>query len=423
MARRARRIAVVGAGWAGLAAAVEATCVGHHVVVCDTAKQAGGRARGVGAWDNGQHILIGAYSQTLALMRRIGALPEALLWREPLALRRADGGGIALPDAAPRLAFAGGVFTAPGWPLAAKLALLREAWKWQRDGFACAGHLTVTDLCARLPAVLQRDLVDPLCIAALNTPPAAASGRVFLRVLHDALFTGPGGSDLLLPKAPLSALLPDPALEWLRARGAECRLRRRALTVERVARGWRLDGEDFDALILACGAHEAARLVAGIAPAWRQQALSLRHEAILSVVLHDPELRLPRAMTLLTGGPDAPAQFAFDLGRLGRARDCHAFVVSGAGAVLADGVAAAAQTVLRQARREFPGAFAAPDALRHAAAERRATFACTPNLQRPPAFIAPGLVAAGDHVDGPYPATLEGAVRSGIAAATEIDRL
>ena len=49
--------------------------------------------------------------------------------------------------------------------------------------------------------------------------------------------------------------------------------------------------------------------------------------------------------------------------------------------------------------------------------EKRATFACTPGLQRPPAAVAPGLWAAGDHVDGPYPATLEGAVRSGLTAA------
>jgi predicted NAD/FAD-dependent oxidoreductase len=49
--------------------------------------------------------------------------------------------------------------------------------------------------------------------------------------------------------------------------------------------------------------------------------------------------------------------------------------------------------------------------------EKRATFACTPGMQRPGMVIAPGLLACGDYIDGPYPATLEGAVRSGIAAA------
>jgi len=53
--------------------------------------------------------------------------------------------------------------------------------------------------------------------------------------------------------------------------------------------------------------------------------------------------------------------------------------------------------------------------------EKRATFACTPGLQRPAQDIAPGLLACGDYVDGPYPATLEGAVRSGISAAHALD--
>jgi hypothetical protein len=52
--------------------------------------------------------------------------------------------------------------------------------------------------------------------------------------------------------------------------------------------------------------------------------------------------------------------------------------------------------------------------------EKRATFACTPGLQRPALAIAPGLWACGDYVEGPYPATLEGAVRSAIAVARQI---
>jgi predicted NAD/FAD-dependent oxidoreductase len=52
--------------------------------------------------------------------------------------------------------------------------------------------------------------------------------------------------------------------------------------------------------------------------------------------------------------------------------------------------------------------------------EKRATFACTPALQRPPAEVTAGLWAAGDYVAGPYPATLEGAVRSGRAAARKL---
>ena len=86
-----RHLAVVGAGWAGLAAAVRARQAGHQVTVFEMAPRPGGRARSIGGvpegLDNGQHILIGAYSRTLSLMRDIGADPGTLLRRLPLPSR------------------------------------------------------------------------------------------------------------------------------------------------------------------------------------------------------------------------------------------------------------------------------------------------------------------------------------------------
>jgi hydroxysqualene dehydroxylase len=124
----------------------------------------------------------------------------------------------------------------------------------------------------------------------------------------------------------------------------------------------------------------------------------------------------------LPAGPRAPAQFAFDLGALHSdpaSRGRWAFVASSAAPWLTEGLAPCGQALLAQARQAFPGRFAGPDdqVLVHVAAERRATFACTPGVSRPGAAIAPGLWAAGDAIAGPYPATLEGAVRSGLAAA------
>ncbi|WP_227666690.1 hypothetical protein, partial [Klebsiella variicola] len=74
-----------------------------------------------------------------------------------------------------------------------------------------------------------------------------------------------------------------------------------------------------------------------------------------------------------------------------------------------------AEAVLAQALHELN--WATPPVIDKRLTEKRATFACTPGLVRPPARIAPGLWAAGDYIDGPYPATLEGAVRAGQAAA------
>ncbi|WP_284616970.1 hydroxysqualene dehydroxylase HpnE [Aquabacterium humicola] len=421
-----RSVAVVGAGWAGLAAAVRAVEQGHRVTLLEMARQPGGRARGVmtaaGELDNGQHILIGAYRHTLALMRTVGADPAQRLHRLPLVLRYPDGRGLALPPGPAITSFVRGVAGAQGWSVRDRLALLAAAGGWLARGFRCAPELTVATLCRRLPAAVIADLVEPLCVAALNTPMAAASATVFLRVLKDALFSGAGSADLLLPRASLSDLLPRPALAWLASRGATLQVGRRAMALQADGAAWSLDGMSCDAVVLACSAVEAARLTASVAPAWSAAAAALRYEPIVTAYLHDPALRLPSPMMALAAGPQAPAQFVFDLGALGRGAACFAFVVSGAAPWVARGLDATAASVVQQARASFPGSFRAADdtVLRHIAAEQRATFACTPGLRRPPIAIAPGLAAAGDYVEGPYPATLEGAVRAGEQAVDAV---
>ena len=421
------RLAVVGAGWAGLAAAVHATQAGHSVTLFEMAPQVGGRARSVktrlGTLDNGQHILIGAYTRTLALLRQVGVDPERVLLRRPLRLAYPDGRGLALPGGRPLPAFTRGVLTAQGWSWPDRLGLLAAAGGWLGRGFRCAPELTVETLCRRLPTAVRRDLIEPLCVAALNTPMAQASAAVFLRVLKDALFSGTGSADLLLPRQPLSQLLPAPALTWLQQHGAALHLTRRVMRLEASGAHWQVDGDRFDAVVLACTASEASRLVAAlnapIATEWSRCAASLRYEPIVTAYLHDAQLRFTAPMMALTADASAPAQFAFDLGALGMAPGTFAFVVSGARAWVERGLAATGQAVLQQARQAFPGAFVGADdaVLQHIAAEQRATFACTPALRRPPARVAPGLSAAGDYIAGPYPATLEGAVRSGEQAA------
>ena len=92
-------LAVIGAGWAGLAAAVEGTTRGHAVTLFEMSPAPGGRARRVGAagglaLDNGQHILIGAYSETLRLMKQVGVEPRHALMRMPLTMQFAQGGAL-----------------------------------------------------------------------------------------------------------------------------------------------------------------------------------------------------------------------------------------------------------------------------------------------------------------------------------------
>lgn len=415
------KLAVVGAGWAGLACAVHAVRAGHDVTVFEAARTAGGRARRVDAddglaLDNGQHILIGAYSATLALMRELGVAPEAALLRTPLQLRFSDGGGLALPRLPAPLDLAVGILGARGWSLRDKTSLLRTALAWRSARFQCEAHRSVADLCVGLTPRVMQELIEPLCVSALNTPVAESSGQVFLRVLHDALFAERGGADLLLPRVDLGRLLPDAAGDWLVREGARLRLGQRAQALRTEASGWQIDGERFDQVVLAGPPWEAARLVRGAnieAPAWVAAAEGLRYEAIATVYTQGATRALNAPMVALRNGPQSPAQFVFDRGQLGGPQGLLAFVVS---ANNTDREQLQLQ-VLAQAARQL-----GETSLRvlQTVVEKRATFACTPGLVRPPMQIAPGLLACGDYVEGPYPATLEGAIRSGCEAAFQL---
>lgn len=414
-------VAVVGGGWAGIAAAVRAVDAGHRVTLYEMASVLGGRARGVELdgveLDNGQHLLIGACRDTLALMRQVGADPAALLHRMPLSLTFPDGSGLQLRPGRPVPALLGAVWRRRGWGLRERVALLRAAGGWAARGFGCDPSWTVGRLCAALPAALRRDLIDPLCIAALNTPADRASASVFLRVLRDALFDGAGAADLLLPRASLARLLPTPAQRWLADHGARVCTRHRVHAIEPDGARWRVDGMPADAVVLACTAHEAARLVRTAAPAWAEVAAAFEHEPIVTVYLRSRGTRLPRPMTALHDGADAPAQFVFDHGAIGATAGTFAAVVSGAAAWIERGLDATARAVQAQLVAALGPHWREPPVVLRTLAERRATFACQPGLRRPPACIATGLWAAGDYVEGPYPSTLEGAVRSGGRAA------
>jgi squalene-associated FAD-dependent desaturase len=416
-------VAVVGAGWAGLAAAVQATADGHAVTLLEMAGHGGGRARSVIidslALDNGQHILIGAYSETLRLMQLVGVDPAVVLQRRPLELLYPDGSGLRLRRGNVHFAFAWAVARARGWNWLDRWLLLRQTLGWLRNGMRNPGVDTVAQLCAGLPDRVRADLIDPLCIAALNTPSSQASATVFLRVLADALFGGPGSSDLLLPAAGLSQLFPQPAIEWLDRQGTTVRLGCRVQSIARQPDGnWSVNDEPFDTVVLGCSAVEAARLTDRLNPAWSALAASLHYEPIATVYVRRHEAPLPSPMVALRSGAEHPAQFAFDLGLLGQHKNLVAFVVSGARAWVERGLSALAQSVQRQATAALPASFDASPTIVHTTMERRATFACVPALARPPLSVAPGLFAAGDYIEGPYPATIEGAVRSGVRAVT-----
>ncbi len=418
-------IAVIGAGWAGLAAAVELVDAGHKVTLFEMAGHAGGRARQVpghealGGLDNGQHILIGAYVQTLALMRRLGVDPDSVLWRSPLRLVYADGSGLKLESGPAIPAFVRGVIGQRQWPWRDRLALLSAAVGWRLRGFRCSASLSVAELTAGLPSRLRRTVIDPLCVAALNTPSEQASAAVFLRILRDALFAGPGAADLLLPRQRLSALLPAPVLARLAEAGTDVRLGQRVRELTQPDAGdWLVDGQAFSAVIVAATSTEAARLVGAINPQWAAIATALRFEPIITLSVRSKGTRLPLPMLALHADQtNRPVQFVFDQGQLDGADGLLTLVISGAAPWLERSMESTVAMALDQLRDQLGSHLRSAPELLQVLTDKRATFRCTPDLQRPPMRIADGLLAAGDYIEGPYPATLEGAVRSGLTAA------
>lgn len=424
----APRVAVVGGGWAGCAAAVELTRCGAAVTLYEAARSLGGRARVVASHgrmlDNGQHILLGAYSETLRLLRLTGIAEKSVMLRLPLQMCYPDGSGMTF--IAPRLPAPWHVglalLKARGLRHADRLALARFSTAARWMGWRLNRDCTVSELLTlhEQTDTLVRLMWRPLCIAALNTPPERASARVFLNVLRDSLGARRSASDMLLPRVDLSALFPGHAARFVESHGGQVVCGARVDGMERTTGGWRLRGLDYDAVVLATPPAQAAALLAPLTPATPVPAFEW--EAITTVYLqYDSALRLPRVFLALQDAPEAMrwGQFVFDRGQLNPAdAGLLAVVISTSGQALDQGKEALAVQVAAQLADALRMPALATPRWHQVISEKRATFACTPDLQRPSNDIGiAGLALAGDYTDSDYPATLESAVRSGTAAA------
>lgn len=399
------KVAIVGAGYAGMAAAVTVTERGAPVSVFESGPVPGGRARRVRTQgqelDNGQHILIGAYRELLRLMRVVGVPSDAVL-RVPLELRYADGFALrALWLPAP-LGLLGGLLLASGLQWRERIGAVRFMSSLRRVKFRLPEDVSVSTLLQRSgqDGRIGHYLWRPLCISALNTPPEQASAQMFATVLRDSLAGESEASDLLLPKVDLSRLFPEPACEYVKARGGQIRFGEPVRDVEALRR-------DFDRVIIAVGPHQLKSLLPDLAP-------DFDYQPICTCYLQYPaHVKLPFPML---GLADGLVQWAFDRGRLTGERGRIACVISARGdhqQMEQDELAATCHRELARAVKGLP----APEWSR-VIAEKRATISCTPGLKRvgPQSAVA-GLFLAGDYTDPDYPPTLEAAVRSGVRAA------
>lgn len=414
------QIAVVGGGWAGCAAALTLAEAGMSVTLFEASRTLGGRARAIQignqTLDNGQHVLLGAYDQTLKLIRSLHAEPDGL-WRMPLTLDQPPDFQLACPHLPAPLHLLAGLLGARGLDWNEKLAAARWAHAILRDPRG-PDHLTVSEFTRTQPEKLRRLLWHPLCESALNTPPESASAMVFRNVIRAAFGGRRCNSDLLLPRRDLTALFPAPAAKRLDELGSTVRLSSRVTSIEATREAVTLltpsGGTSFSHVILAVAPQHLASLamrVAALEPSVRKIAAYSYQAIATAYVQYDPAFRLHKPLVALA---DGPAQFVFDRGQSHGQPGLLAYVASTASGLAADWMDHAEAQLRRSTQ---PGS----SRWHKSIIEKKATYACVSDMARPAVRTAHSRIfLAGDYTAGPFPATLESATRSGVQSASAL---
>jgi squalene-associated FAD-dependent desaturase len=386
---------IIGAGMAGLAAACTLAERGAQVILHEAAKAAGGRCRSYFdpalncRIDNGNHLLLSGNTAAMAFLARIGALdtlagPSAANF--PF-IDVANGESWTLRLNRGRL---------PWWILAPSrrvpgtrvkdyLALLKIR--------AAGNHDLVAPMLAKI-GPLYRNLLEPLAIAGLNTMPDIASAAPLRAVIAETIERGGAHSIPRFPAIGLSESFVDPALAYLASKGADIRLGSRITAIDPTRK-----------TILAVPPWIAADLVPGLTVPEAFESIANLH------FLH----RLDPGQAGFWGLVGSTAEWAFAKG------DVLSVTISAANRFSElpnEDLAARVWADLAKAF-SLPAAIPAYRVVR----EKRATFAATPaQLARRPATRTqnPNLMLAGDWTATGLPATIEGAIRSGNAAALAI---
>ena len=430
-----QHVAIIGGGMAGLAAACSLAERGIKTTIFEAAPQLGGRARRVDykglKLDNGQHILLGAYRETLRLLNLAGVSEQQALLRLPLMLNMQNAMNQsyvsikAWPFLPAPLHILFGFLFAKGLSLSSRFSAIQLMVWLKLQHFKLPHDEALSTFLTRKNQTdtLTKNLWEPLCLAALNTPIAQASAQVFCNVLRDSFAQKKQDSDLLLPRIDLSELLAEPLAAYLAGHGCEIKLSHtvQKIQVQKIQaqkiQGTTLTVKDetltFSHVIIACAPHQLEKL--GIA------ARHFSYQPITTLYLqYAANATLPQAMIGLVGSPsDSLAQWAFDRGQLCSQQGLIAVIIS-AHAPFEITQAVLAEKITAELAAAFPQL--GTPIWHKVITEKRATFSCEPSLVRPAAMLAQNLYLAGDYVTSgnianDYPATIEGAVRSGLNAA------
>lgn len=428
-------VIIAGGGWVGLAAAVELCHRGIPVTLFEAAKQVGGRARCVAfdgdTVDNGQHLMIGAYRETLRLLARVHAPHPIPVARHALQLQlftTAADYALRAPLLPAPLHLVAALLGARGLTFAERQRALRFCIAMAWRGFVIESDISVAALlnAHRQTPRLIECVWEPLCLATLNTPLSDASAQVFLRVLHDAFARRRADSDVLFATTDLGQLFPAPALDYIEQHGGTVRLGARVDAVhadDGHGLSVQISGERHHAqhVILATPSYTTQKLIApfpALAPIARNLE-QLAYEPICTLYL-----RYPAATSLGTdmiGFTGTLTQWLVDRSHCDQP-GLMAAVISARGAHMDLDNAELTRHVIAEIAQRFP-AWPAPHTTQ-VIREKRATFSCCVNVNalRPRNLTAiPNLWLAGDYTNTGYPATLEGAVRSGVACTEAIE--
>lgn len=428
-------VIIIGAGWAGLATAIELTRHGVPVTVLESAKSCGGRARRIDyqgtQFDNGQHLLIGGYHQTLRLLKICGVDPLKVFKRAPLHFPFYGHGSkqrsIKLPRLPAPIHMSSGILLAKGMNWSTKWQLIAASLRFMLKGFKIKADCSVDELLQQVgqESATIKALWEPLCLATLNTPTHIASAEIFLKVLQDSFTRSHKDSDTLLAKCDLSSLFVEPAIRYIESHGGKIARSSRVTAIE-VAKnsGLRvmLDERIIESqtVVLTTPPLQSAPLLDSIQPL---QSLTgalqqFEYQPIITLYLqYDKTARLPHPFV---GFDDSLTQWLFDRRHCGQP-GLLAAVISAEGAHSSWSREQITRRVTEEVANHFPELGEISQSwLIH---EKRATFAATVGINqlRPGNRTAvKGLWLAGDYTATGYPATLEGALISGVETARKI---
>ncbi|MCW9014419.1 MAG: hydroxysqualene dehydroxylase HpnE [Gammaproteobacteria bacterium] len=433
-----KHVTIVGAGWAGLTAAVELSRHGIPVTVYESARQLGGRARSVDygntMLDNGQHLMIGAYHQMLNTLKIIGVEEDDVFLRLSQRLKILDFkmGNIAFDLKLPKLPspfhLLTGVITCPSLNWREKLITLLRFNRLLKNKIQQDLSVSQWLTAARLPERYVNYLLKPLCLAALTTHPDMASAKAFQNVLQQT-FNGPAkNTDLLISKIDLGNVFPAAAKKYIESQGGRVLVEHRLEAIQiknnNIA-SVLINGEtiSIDQLILAMPAQASLKLMSQLdelKPSYQQLTL-LEHEPITTIYLQFEKhvsLELP-----MLGVVNAITEWVFERKQYGQP-DMLAVVLSAHG----EHLALSKQTLTEKINREL--AHLIPDLPNVISSviirEKRAAIQCSPNVDknRPSIKTAvDNLYLCGDYVyieeknHSGLPSTLEGAMRCGVKCA------